>query len=42
MPQAAAWDGTLADGRPAPAGVYFARIEAGGKTAMRKFVRVAE
>lgn len=39
-PQTARWDGRLAGGRGAPAGVYFARIEADGAAAVRKFVRV--
>jgi 1,4-alpha-glucan branching enzyme len=40
-PQAATWDGALAAGGPAPAGVYFARIEAAGTAIVRKFVRTA-
>lgn len=36
---ALAWDGLTADGRPAPAGVYFARLE-GGAGASTRFVLV--
>ena len=34
------WDGRDAHGAPAPAGVYMARIEAGGATTMEKILRV--
>ena len=32
------WDGTFADGRPVPSGVYFYRLEAGDFKAVRKMV----
>jgi flagellar hook assembly protein FlgD len=31
-----AWDGTGEDGRRAPRGVYFVRLDAGAQTAMRR------
>lgn len=34
------WDGTGASGRPAPAGLYFARARAAGEFAQTRFVRV--
>jgi flagellar hook capping protein FlgD len=37
---ALAWDGRAADGRPAPAGVYFARLEAGGREELRAVVKL--
>jgi hypothetical protein len=33
------WDGRDADGRSAPAGVYFARVETGGTTRVARIVR---
>ncbi len=35
------WDGTGADGRTAPAGVYFARLNTAGKAAMVRLVKMA-
>lgn len=32
------WDGTSTDGRPVPAGVYLARLEAGGTEAIRRIL----
>ncbi len=40
-PQQLRWDGALATGQRAPAGLYFARLRVGTKLATRKFVRVA-
>jgi hypothetical protein len=40
-PARAAWDGRDAQGRLAPAGVYFVRLDAGGEQASRRFVRLA-
>jgi hypothetical protein len=39
-PGSAAWDGRDEAGRPAPAGVYLARIDAGAQRASRRFVRL--
>ena len=36
--RAAAWDGRDETGAPVAAGVYFARLEAGGEVASRKLV----
>lgn len=35
------WDGNGSDGRPVPAGLYYARLTAGPDTAVRKLVRLA-
>jgi subtilisin family serine protease len=35
-----AWDGRGADGRPAPAGIYFYRLAAGMQSVTRKLVRI--
>jgi hypothetical protein len=35
----ATWDGRDASGAPAPAGMYFARLDAGGVHVARRFVR---
>jgi hypothetical protein len=35
-----AWDGTDRDGNLAPAGLYLARLEAGGRTSVQRFVRL--
>jgi hypothetical protein len=32
------WDGMSADGSPTPSGIYFARLDYGGETAVTKFV----
>jgi flagellar hook assembly protein FlgD len=37
-PHEARWDGRGEDGSPAPAGMYFARLEAGPRSAARKLV----
>jgi hypothetical protein len=37
---AVAWDGRDDHGARAPAGLYWARLEAGGETAVRRLVRV--
>ncbi|MBN2171738.1 MAG: T9SS type A sorting domain-containing protein [Candidatus Krumholzibacteriota bacterium] len=34
------WEGADTAGRPAPAGVYFLRVRAGGETAVRKIVKL--
>lgn len=34
------WDGTGSDGRPLPAGVYFCRLETGGKTATARIAKL--
>ncbi|NOT32733.1 MAG: T9SS type A sorting domain-containing protein [Candidatus Eisenbacteria bacterium] len=34
------WDGRDADGRDAPAGIYFVRLVAGGTAAMRRVVKL--
>ncbi len=34
------WDGAVADGAPAAPGVYFARVEAGGRSVLRKVTLV--
>jgi minor extracellular serine protease Vpr len=39
-PQHLAWNGLTADGRRAPAGVYFAHLEVGTAEAVRKFVHL--
>ncbi len=39
-PVAVAWDGRTGDGRAAPAGVYFARLDLGENRAIRKLVRL--
>ena len=39
-PHAAEWDGRDARGRRAPAGVYFAVLEAGGAVRSRRLVRI--
>ena len=39
-PHTVAWDGSDARGGPAPAGVYFARLESGGETLTRRLVRL--
>jgi len=39
-PGETAWDGCDDAGRPAPGGVYFARLEAGGEVALRRLVRL--
>lgn len=38
--QRLAWDGRAADGRLAPAGVYFAHLEVGKRSEVRRFVRL--
>jgi hypothetical protein len=35
------WDGRDANSRTAPAGVYFVRLESGGKTATKRLVKIA-
>ncbi len=35
-----AWDGAAADGRPAPAGIYFLSVEAGERVLARRLARV--
>ncbi|MEP7027836.1 MAG: S8 family serine peptidase [Candidatus Eisenbacteria bacterium] len=40
-PVGAAWDGVDRSGRTAPAGMYVARLDAGGRSATRRFVRLA-
>ena len=37
---AVAWDGRGSSGRPAGAGVYLLRVEAGGESLSRKFIRL--
>ena len=37
---AVAWDGRDGRGAPVPAGVYFARLEAGGEALDRRVVRL--
>jgi hypothetical protein len=37
-PHAVGWDGVDDGGRPAPAGVYFYRLEADGRSFTRKLV----
>jgi hypothetical protein len=39
-PHEALWNGRTDDGAPAPAGLYWARLEAGGESAVRRLVRV--
>jgi hypothetical protein len=39
-PHEALWNGRTDDGAPAPAGLYWARLEAGGETAVTRLVRV--
>jgi len=39
-PQQLVWNGRAASGEPAPAGIYIARLEAGARSAMQKFVRL--
>jgi flagellar hook assembly protein FlgD len=34
------WDGTIDRGRNAPAGVYFARLDAAGRSATRRLLRL--
>ena len=38
--RAVTWDGTARDGRPFPAGIYFAKLSSNGAVSTRKFVRV--
>jgi hypothetical protein len=37
---AARWDGAMSSGEPAPSGVYFARLQAGGEVRRARIVRV--
>jgi len=39
-PHELAWDGRDAGGAPAPAGLYWARLDAGGEHATRRLVRL--
>jgi len=39
-PHTVVWDGRDARGGPAPAGIYFYRLEAEGKRAVRKLIRI--
>jgi hypothetical protein len=39
-PQESSWDGRSADGAPVPAGVYFLRLTAGGKSLQERVVRL--